>query len=1099
MNEKHVIECVRKVTKNLFNRYAILAVMLCSFGLVSAQNSDGKVSGTVLSEATGESLIGVSIKVKGTNQGTITDFNGTFTLQVKAGQTLVFSYVGYSPQEVNVSGDHLTIRLKEKENTLDEVVAIGFGVQKKKLVTGATVSVSGDVLQKMNTTNALQALQGQAAGVNITTTSGQPGGGIKVNIRGVGTIGNASPLYVVDGVITSDITYLNNSDIATVDVLKDAASCAIYGINGANGVVLITTRNGESVNKKGGQISFDAYYGVQNAARKAKMLNSQQYATMQNEAAINSGYLPVFSQSQIKALGAGTNWVNQMYSSNVPTQNYTLAATGGNAATSYSLGLSYTQQGGIVGGKDLSNYERYNLHSNTEHKMYDDHLKVGEHMTFSFVNQSGIQDGGIYGNTLRGALNTSPILTMYDAKGKYLDSENEMISYYDNNLNQNVKKAWDNAESNPYALMHYNNQNNSKTQKLIGDVYAELQPVKNLKIKSTFGLNYSSSAYHSYTPTYTHLSIYTYNDYENISQSASQGYTWNWDNTVNYSFKINDHKIDVLGGSSYRKYQGSNMYGSNTGATLFGNFDRSYLSNSQVTSYTMSSPSTITRLQGEPDSVYYKRYAAAAQLLTHSMTLSGNANAVYAQSSFFGRINYNYKETYLASAVFRADGSTMFAPGHQWGYFPSISAGWVASNEPFMESIKDWMDFLKIRASWGTNGNDGISAFNYLSLIQLSNAQYNFGNTNSNLTPGSYPSTIGVTDTKWETSYQTDLGFEARLLNSHLNLSFDVYNKKTKDWLVAAPLLATAGVATNPYINGGDVTNKGLELQLSYSDKIGKYFNYTLSGSYAYNQNVVNNIPTADGIIHGGTNSLWNNGPEFFRASAGNPIGYFWGYKTAGVFQTEAEVQAWKSKSGTVLQPTAQPGDLKYVDVNGDGKITYDDKTNIGDPNPHHIFGFTLACNYKNFDLSITTNGVAGNKIVQSYRNQTDAYSNWTTDILGRWHGEGTSNTLPRLTQNNSNYADFSDIFVHNGSYLKVSNITIGYDLAKNIKWKNLSQFRIYVAAENLITFTKYTGIDPEVGYSASDASGGYSFGQGVDLGAYPRPQTFLVGVNIKF
>ena len=1083
MNENHVIQCIRRVSKNLLNKYAILAVMLCSLGIATAQNSNGKVSGTVSSASNGEPLIGVSVMVVGTNHGSVTDFNGAFEVEAKAGQTLKISYVGYAAQELKVTGANLAVKLKENENTLDEVVAIGFGVQKKKLVTGATTSVNGDKLEKLNTTNALQAMQGQAAGVNITTTSGQPGGSMKVNIRGVGTIGNSAPLYVVDGVITSDITYLNNSDIATLDVLKDAASCAIYGINGANGVVLITTKSGDSVNKKGGQISFDAYYGIQNAARKAKMLNSQQYAAMQNEASINSGNLPVFSQSQITALGTGTNWVNQMYSSNVPTQNYNLAANGGTAASSYSLGLSYTQQGGIIGGKNLSNYERYNFRSNTEHKMYDDHLKIGEHLTYSFVNQSGVQDGGIYGNTLRGALNTSPILAMYDANGKYLDSEKEMISYYDNNTNKNVVGSWYNGEANPYALMQYTNQNNTKTQKLIGDVYAELQPIKNLKIKSTFGLNYSSSAYHSYTPTYTNLSIYSYNNYENISQSSSQGYTWNWDNTVNYTFKINDHKFDVLGGSSYRKYQGSYMNGSNTGSTLFGSFDRAYLSNSTVTSVTMS-PSSAT---------------ADMQTVTHTISLTGNANAVYAQSSFFGRINYNYKETYLASAVFRADGSTMFAKGHQWGYFPSLSAGWVASNESFMESTKSWMDFLKVRASWGANGNDGISAFNYLSLVSLANAQYNFGSTNSTLTAGSYPSTIGVTDTKWETSYQTDLGVDARFLNSHLNLNVDLYNKKTKDWLIAAPLLATAGVPTNPYINGGDVTNKGAEVQLSYNNKIGKDFNYTVTASYAYNHNEVNNIPTADGIIHGGTNSLWNNAPEFFRASAGEPIGYFWGYKTAGVFQTEAEVQAWKSKSGTVLQPSAQPGDLKYVDVNGDGKISADDKTNIGDPNPHHIFGFSLACNYKNFDFAVTTNGVAGNKIVQSYRNQTNSYSNWTTDILGRWHGEGTSNTLPRLTTNNSNYSDFSDIYVHDGSYLRVSNVTLGYDFAKQIKWKNLSQFRIYVAVENLITFTKYTGIDPEVGYSSSDSSGNYSFGQGVDLGTYPRPQTFLVGVNLKF
>ena len=1089
MNENHVIQCVQKVLKNLFSKYVIIVAMLCPFGLASAQfNFDGKVSGTVLSETNGEPLIGVSILIKGTTQGTVTDLNGAFTLQAKTGEILKFSYVGYLTQEVKVSGSKLDVRLKESVNSLEELIVVGYGVQKKKLVTGATVSVKGDDLQKLSTTNAMQAMQGQISGVNITSTSGQPGGGFKVNIRGVGTIGNASPLYVVDGVITGDITYLNNSDIAAIDVLKDAASCAIYGINGANGVVLITTKGGNSVGKEGGQISFDAYYGIQNAGRKTKMLNSQQYATMQNEAAINSGKASLFSQSQIAALGTGTNWLDQMISKDVPTQNYNFAANGGNAASNYSLGLSYTQQGGIIGGSNLSNYERYNFRSNTEHKMYGDFLKIGQHLTFSFVNKKGIKDAGQYSNSVRGALQTSPLLAMYDSKGNFLDSEKSTV--YNGG-------AWNNTEANPYAVMQYTNQNNTKSQTLVGDVYAEIQPIKNLKIKSTFGLNYYSEAYNSYSPVYTNLSIYSFNNYEAITQSSKQNYTMNLDNTINYVFSLNDHKFDLLAGSSIRRYQGSWMSATNTGTTLFGTFDRAFLSTSEVTGYAMN-PVIAPQGADETDLAYYKRVAAAKQDLKHSITATGNQESVYSQASFFGRVNYNYKETYLASLVFRADGSTNFAGGQQWGYFPSVSGGWVASNEAFLESTKDWMDFLKVRASWGSNGNDNITKFNYLSLIQLANAQYNFGNDNSTLTAGAYPSTIGVTKTKWETSYQTDFGFDSRFLNSHLSLSVDLYNKLTKDWLIAAPLLATAGVATNPYINGGDVTNKGIELQLSYNNNIGKDFNYSVTGSYAYNKNEVNNIPTADGIIHGGTNILYENAGEFFRASAGEPIGYFWGYKTAGVFQNEAEVLAYKS-NGKVLQPTAVPGDLKYADLNGDGVISAADKTNIGDPNPHHTFGFSISCNYKNFDFAVNANGVAGNKIVQSYRNIASSYGNWTTDILNRWHGEGTSNTVPRVTQDNSNWSQFSDLYIQDGSYLRISNVTLGYDFAKQLKWKKLNQFRLYVSAQNLFTFTKYTGMDPEVGFSASDASGVYSFGQGVDVGTYPRPQTYLVGVNIKF
>ncbi len=1074
MNENHVIQFVR-LTKKLLSKYVFLAALISSFGTIAAQNTDGKVSGIVFSETDGQPLFGVAVTVEGTNQGTVTGISGTFTVRANEGQTLKFSYVGYESQTIKVSGgSDLTIRMKENENTMNELIVVGYGVQKKKLVTGATSQIKGAALAGLNTTNALQALQGQAAGVNITSVSGQPGGGFKVNIRGAGTIGNANPIYVVDGVITSDITYLNNSDIASVDILKDAASCAIYGINGANGVVLITTKGGNIAGKKGGAISFDSYYGIQNVARRVNLLNAHDYATLQNEAAVNSGKLPYFTQDQIKALGSGTNWMNYMLSKNVPTQNYSLNANGGNSASIYSIGLSYTQQGGIVGGESLSNYERYNFRTNTEHKLYGDVLKVGEHMTFSFKNQKGIKDGNQYNNSFRSAFSTSPLLAMYDSKGNYLNSQNETI------YNGGV---WYDAETNPYAIMQLTNQNNSKTETLIGDVYAELKPIKNLTLKSSFGLNYYSSAYHSYSPIYPHLSLYSFNNYESISQSGSQGYTWNWDNTVDYLFNINRvHQFDVLAGSSIRRFQGSWISGTNTGTTIFGDFDHSYLSTSNLTNITMSASTA----------------AADAQTVTHSLSLTGNQNAVYSQASFFGRVNYNYKETYMASAILRADGSTNFAKGHQWGYFPSLSAGWVTSNEAFMESTKNWLDFLKIRASWGSNGNDAIAAFNYLSLIQLSNAQYNFGNDNSTLTAGSYPSTIGVQNTKWETSYQTDLGVDARLLNSKFNVNIDLYDKTTKDWLIAAPLLATAGVSTNPYINGGDVTNKGVELQLSYNNKIGNDFDYSINASYAYNQNKVNNIPTADGIIHGGSNILYANSTEFFRASAGEPIGYFWGYKTAGIFQNEADVMAYKS-NGKVLEPNAKPGDLKYVDLNGDGVISDADKTNIGDPNPHHVFGLSVSCNYKAFDFSVTANGVAGNKIVQSYRDISGHYGNWTNAIFARWHGEGTSNTIPRLTEDNSNWAQFSDLYIHDGSYLRISNVTLGYDFAKNIKWKYLSQFRLYVAAENLFTFTKYDGMDPEIGYAASDAAGVYSFGQGVDIGYYPRPQTFLVGVNIKF
>jgi len=454
MKEKFKVKGIRKSLFKAFHALKFTAMFLVLAlimqvttvpNILAQETGKHKITGKVTSASDNSPIPGASVQVKGTNIGAIAGVDGSFSLEVTDNDILVVSFIGYKVEEVAVAGkSSVDIKITEDVTKLDEVVVVGYGVQKKKLVTGATVSVKGDDLQKQNTTNALQALQGHTAGVNITTTSGQPGGNFKVNIRGVGTIGNANPLYVVDGVITSDITYLNNSDIASVDILKDAASCAIYGINGANGVVLVTTKSGKSGNKTG-QITFDAYYGIQNVGHKADLLNSMEYATMQNEAAINSGKSALFTQEQIKALGTGTNWLNQILSKDVPVQNYNLAANGGTDVSSYSLGLSYTQQGGVIGGTGLSDYQRINLRSNSERQLYGGKLKVGEHITFSFIDLKGVADGGLYsGNVIRRALTVSPLLGMYDDKGHYLSSINSTI--YNGG-------PWNNTESNPYEDM----------------------------------------------------------------------------------------------------------------------------------------------------------------------------------------------------------------------------------------------------------------------------------------------------------------------------------------------------------------------------------------------------------------------------------------------------------------------------------------------------------------------------------------------------------------------------------------------------------------------------------------------------------------------
>ncbi len=1023
-----------------------------------------EISGTVTS--LGEPLTGASVVEKGTTNGTLTDIDGQFTLKVKEGATLEISFIGFKAKTVVVGQTKvLNIELEEEANILNEVIAIGYGVQKKKLNTGATLQVKGDDLARLNTTNPLQALQGQSPGVQISSTSGQPGAEMKVTVRGLGTIGNSGPLYIIDGV-EGDISVLNASDIQSIDVLKDAASAAIYGAQAANGVILVTTKQGT---KGRGQVSFDAYYGIQNVARKANMLNAEEYKTIMNEQSLNSGG-GLINFDGMDGL-ADTNWINQMFKDDAKTENYALNVNGGSETSVYSLSLNYLSQEGIVGGKDISNYERYGFRINTEHKLYNNFLKVGQHLNFNYIKNRGIDVGNQYNNTLRGAFATSPLSPVY--------SDN---SPYGSPYNDTTNSPWYNGDGNPYGSMMTNSNNKNDAQKLMADVYAEIEPIHNLKVRSVFGINYSSSEYRSYTPFYQ-FSAYDYNkDHTTVEQNMSKGHTLTWTNTAGYDFTMaEDHAFNVLVGMEAVRYQGSYLSGSNWNLlSQFNDFSHAYLDNTTgKATATVNDKNEVT--------------------VTETRTVGGRPEHTYRRVSYFGRIGYNYKERYMFNATLRADGSSKFAKGNRWGYFPSFSAGWVITNEDFMQSIVDsrTLDFLKLRVSWGQVGNQDIDNDQYTAPINTSTAvstdnpaaNYVFG-TNKNNVPGAYPSRLSNKEVKWETSEQFNVGVDAYFLKNRLGVNADFYIRTTKDWLVEAPILATAGTGA-PYINGGDVKNTGVELALTWRDNIGQ-FNYNVGVNGAYNRNRVGNIPTEDGIIHGTTAMLFDNSEEFYRAENGHAIGYFWGYKTDGLFQNEEEIAAWKAAGKGILQADVKPGDVKYVDMNGDGKIDAEDKTDLGNGMPDFTFGFNLGFEYKGFDFSLNANGVAGNEIVQSYRNHTNKQANYTTAILQRWTGEGTSNKIPRVTETNVNW-QFSDLYLQKGDYLRISNITIGYDFAKLINWKYISQCRLYASVQNAFTFTNYDGMDPEIGYGTD------KWVQGIDLGYYPRPRTYLFGVNLKF
>ena len=1064
--------------KNSFKQSMLIVLfitMQAMFSTISAK----PVSGKVTSATDGEPLIGATIQVQGDKNGSVTDLDGIYHINAEKGQTLVISYVGYLAKKVRIGDANvIDVVLEEDRQSLDEVVVIGYGVQKKKLLTGATTQVKGDDIAKLNTTNPLQAMQGQTPGVTIMSTSGQPGSGMKVQIRGLGTVGSSGPLYLIDG-IGGDISSLNPADIESIDVLKDAASAAIYGAQAANGVVLVTTKSGRQGKA---EISFDSYMGWENVARKAPMLNSQEYMTIMNEQQINSGNQP-YDFSSMKSIYDpngqlyDTNWIDQMFKDNAKVESYNLGITGGNKVSTYALSLGYMDQEGIVGGKDVSNYERYNFRINSEHNIFDNLLKIGEQVSFVYTKSTGIGVGNQYNNTLRGAFGTSPLAPVYATNifdGSQAEAGSEASNYngfYGSPYNATDYSDWYQYDGNPYGNMMTNTNNENKSAVFSGNVYAELSPIKGLKLRTVFGTVYNTSEYRGFS-TFYHFSPYSYNDTRtSASQSMNHGLSMTWTNTAQYDWNINEHFFNALIGMESSRYEGTSVGASNGYLKEgFDDWSHAYVNNGTATS------------------------------TDDGLGAGGSPHGESRNVSYFGRLGWNWKDTYMVNATLRADGSSKFAEGHRFGYFPSVSAGWTISNENFMKPVASVIDFLKLRASWGQVGNQNISDYQYLAPVKNTNTHYLFGTSGYDDTEsvsvlgtnwGAYPSRVANPDVTWETSEQLNIGIDARMLGGHLNMNLDYYIKTTKDWLVTAPVLATVGTGA-PTINGGDVKNKGFEFNLNWNDMIGKEFRYFAGFNGAYNKNEVGSIPTDDGIIHGATNQLYDNAPEFYRAQNGHAIGYFWGYKTAGIFQNQQEINDWIANGNGVLQADVKPGDVKYYDINHDGQINDDDKVDLGNGMPDFTYGFNLGFEWKGLDFSVQANGAAGQQIVQTYRNHANAQANYTTEILQRWTGEGTSNSIPRVTTTNINW-QFSDLFVHDADYLRISNVTLGYDLARLWNSKFCKQLRLYVQAQNLFTFTKYKGMDPEIGYGTD------GWVSGVDVGYYPRPRTFLIGANVKF
>ena len=1040
---------------------------------VAQAKASVQVKGVVL-DTSDQPIIGASVIETGTkSNGTLTGADGSFSLSITQGASLRISYVGYKTVTVkSTAGKSVRVVLEEDAEVLNDVVVVGYGTQRKKLVTGSTVHVTSDNIAAVNAVDAFGALQSQAAGMNIVMNSGQPGESYKVVIRGMGTAGSNTPLYVVDGVPGANIEDLSPNDIESIDVLKDAASSAIYGARASNGVILVTTKKGRPGHV---QVTFDGYLGWQNAnTNDVTPLNAKQYMEINDKAYEIQGVstydwatlIPKQYAQIMNGSWNGTNWLDETMIDNAPMHNASLNIMGGSDTSRFSLGFSKFHQTGTIGWPADPKFDRYTVRLNSDYSLIRkkgrDILKFGENITFSATNKKGVSIGGIYGNSIRNLLAMSPLLPAYNDKGEFYE-------YADIQAD-----GWDfSAEmANPLAQMKYDNGNSyTKGWRLQSNFFLEFVPIKGLTWRSSAGWLYRHREGRSYVPVYE-LSSKKSNPNDDISQNQSYSIRWSLENTLNWVKSFGNHNVDVLLGQSIEKWgYGNSVSVTNSNSLFPGSFDHAYITNANVV-----------------DPAY--------------TSIGGSPESQGALSSFFGRVNYNYAETYLLSLVLRADGSSNFARGKRWGYFPSVSAGWVISNENFMESTKSWLDFLKLRASWGQNGNCNISSFQYLATVAFDDPYYFDSKDNPGI--GAYPNILPNEDVKWETSEQLDLGFDARFLRNRLGISFDWYKKTTKDWLVRAPMLLSYGTGA-PYINGGDIENKGYEVQLSWNDKIGKDFVYGVSFNFSHNKNEVTRLANSEGIIHGGSNAIAQNTAELYRLEVGYPIGYFWGYEMEGIIQNEQDLQDYINrncggdKKNSLQGESLQPGDVKFVDYNGNGKIdTGDaDKTMIGDPNPDFTMGLNINLSYKGFDFGLNGYGSFGQQVAKSYRQFSDhPDDNYCTDVYTKyWTGEGSTNEYPRFSDGkNANMSEISRVWIEDADFFKISRISLGYDFKKLYSKLPVQKCRLYVSLSNFFCFTGYSGMDPEVGFG-----NGTSWASGIDCGYYPSSRSFQVGMNINF
>ena len=1078
--------------KHLTYRIALIfAIMALSCANAFAQ----QVTGTV-KDAAGEPVIGAAVVVEGTTNGTTVDLDGNFVLNaVPSDAVLVVSSIGYKTAHVPVGGGSLNIILEEDSTMLEETVVVGYGVQKKSVVTAAISSITSEDLKSQSQTRVDNLLQGMTSGVVVTTPSGAPDAAGQVRVRGVGSINGSDPLYIIDGfAVSGGIDYLNPNDIERIEVLKDAASGAVYGARAANGVILVTTKQGQKGKTK---VNYDFSYGWQNPWRKPSVLNATEYAIMMNEGYINSGSAPVYDNPY--EFGEGTDWVGLIFNNNAPVMKHDLNISGGSDKLTYSTSFGYLSREGTIGGNyGRSNYDRFTvrqtlnsvLFDNTADRSWLNKMTFNTNVSYAHINSTGISNNSEFASPLGSALGMSPLLDVYATPEEEEAYKTMYPEGYAHIVRDATGRAYTVVDGNVYNEQTHPLASLSlpgtkyDTDKFIVNGAAEINIWDNLKFRSSVGIDLAFWGNHGYTKQYFLSSkSYNYNTVasettydkdgnatttekinyaESAQQEMNRALRWQVENVISYDKTFGKHSVAAVLGQTAIRSTSSNV-GANARGLMYP-YDEWKISVNNTT----------------------------GQQADGNRNGWGSWNSIaYSLLSYFGRVSYNYDERYMAEATMRADASSNFGPSNKWGYFPSVSLGWNMKNEEFLKDVP-WLSALKLRGSWGINGNDNIGSFRYAVYMSTGN-NYTFGsgaNGSETISIGAKPNGLANPNAKWEQSIQTDLGIDVGFLGNRVTFTADWYDKRTSGMLMSMQVPGYAGDSA-PIGNVGTMSNSGVELDLSYRDNYGD-FSWNISANATYTKNVLTELGDDATSLYGSSHKIG----QLTRGIVGLPFPYFYGHKSDGIFQNAEEVAAHVNKDGNLLQPNAQPGDVRFLDVDGDGDIDDDDRTYIGKGTPDWSFGLNVGFEWKGIDFNMLLQGVVGNQVFNVTRRTDLYYINLPKTILNRWTGEGTSNTQPRFMFDspNNNYRS-SDLWVEDASFLRARNVQLGYTLPQ--KWTQkvaVQRFRVYVQAENLFTLTKYSGCDPEV-----TGGNGFSSDLGVDRGVYPQSRTFSVGVNLNF